>query len=66
MTGNWKEAKLVCIHCNGDILFRFAYKKAQFLNGTHWDDIVKSAEIVLCSHCGASVYISSIKTKAEL
>lgn len=66
MVGNWEETKLVCNNCKNDVTFRFVFKKAQFKNGTHWDDIVKSAEIVLCSHCGASVYISSIKTKAEM
>lgn len=66
MTGDWKEEKLFCINCTKEVKFRVAYKKAQFLNGRKWDDIVKTAEIVLCSHCGASVYISSIKKKAEL
>lgn len=64
--GEWKEEKLVCKQCKNDVIFRVSYKKAQFLNGKHWDDIVKHAEIVLCSNCGASVYISSIKEKAEM
>lgn len=66
MLGEWKEEKLVCRHCKADVIFRVAFKKAQFLNGKNWTDIAKYAEIVLCPTCGTSVYISSIKEKAEL
>ena len=66
MTGDWKEEKLVCANCRGEAVFRVAFKKAQFLSGKIWVDIIKTAEIVLCSHCGASIYISTIKTKAEM
>lgn len=66
MLGDWKEEKLTCSHCMGEVKFRVAFKKAQFLNGKNWTDIIKSAEIVLCPTCAASVYISSIKEKAEL
>lgn len=65
MLGDWKEEKLICPSCKTDATFRVAYRKAQFLNGKHWDDIVKSAEIVLCSKCGASIYISTIKDKTK-
>lgn len=63
---DWTEEKLSCTHCNSDVVFRVAFKKAQFLNGRNWIEIYKSAEIVLCTVCGASVYISSIKEKAQL
>ena len=63
---SWKEEKLTCTGCQQEVNFRIAFKKAQFKNGTHWIDIVKSAEIVLCTNCGKSIYISSIKIKAEL
>ena len=66
MLGDWEQKKLVCHKCRNDVKFQVSFKKAQFLNGTHWDDIVKSAEIVLCPHCGASIYIASIKKKAEM
>lgn len=66
MDDKWKEEKLTCRTCNNDVIFRIAYKRAQFLNGKNWTDIVKSAEIVLCSTCGTSVYISTIKQKAQL
>lgn len=66
MADEWQEEKLTCPNCKQDVKFRIAFKKAQFLNGKNWTDIVKSAAIVLCSSCGASVYISSIKDKAEM
>lgn len=66
MDDKWKEEKLTCRNCKKDVVFRVAFKKAQFLNGKNWTDIFKSAEIVLCSNCGASVYISTIKEKAEM
>jgi predicted RNA-binding Zn-ribbon protein involved in translation (DUF1610 family) len=63
---DWQEEKLVCPNCKQDVIFRVAFKKAQFKNGKHWDDIIKSAEIVLCANCGHSIYISPIKVKASL
>lgn len=66
MDTKWTETDLTCPTCKFGAKFRYVFKKAEYLNGRRWEEIQKSAEIVLCHNCGASIYISSVKTKAEM
>jgi hypothetical protein len=66
MLGLWLQKTLICKECRCDVVFRVAFKKAQFYNGNRWEDIQASASIVLCPTCGSSIYIGSIKDAAEL
>lgn len=63
---SWKDHNLTCPKCNTEAKFRIAHKHAQFLNGRRWEEIVRSAEIVLCTQCGGSIFISSVKEAAEI
>lgn len=66
MAYDWKTAELICSNCRNTAYFRYVQRYAQFHNGMRWVEIAKSAEIVMCNHCGASIYISYVKALAEL
>lgn len=63
---DWQKFELICYNCRGVTYFRYKRKYIQYYNGLRWVEVDKSAEIVLCPHCGASVYINTVKNLAEI
>lgn len=66
MAFDWKSTELMCSNCLRIAYLRYFPGRAQFDNGMRWVEIAKSAEIIMCNHCGTSIYISSVKALAEL
>lgn len=67
MNHNWQVEKYECSHCKKVVEFRWAYKRLQFKSGMMFTEIVPSAQIVLCIHCGNSFWIpTELRIKAEL
>lgn len=55
---NWETVKQDCNSCRKSVEFRVAHKSVQFKNGLNWTNVLKSASIVICPHCGATIWIS--------
>jgi uncharacterized Zn-finger protein len=60
-TTDWLKKELTCPSCRGTVYFRYKARYGQYYNGLRWEEIEKTAEIVLCPYCGASVYILPVK-----
>ena len=66
MAAEWQTVVLICSNCRKTTNFRFYPGRIQYDNTLRWVEVGKSAEIVICNHCGASIYISSVKALGEL